>query len=364
MDFTLYLLMSQKTFIPGWVAVFVLVLLSVSVKATAQVSSSELAGKYHLTATPEIWAPQYEGLVTPHDDFTFTLTAQEDGTFTLSSFFYSGMDANWTPLAYGATAEFNAQEQLLYVYAAEWMWDEYMGIFMDPYRKDPADPMIYFIVKKGADGRITLSTLENCVGFYVNVNQQWEYAIDYPGSLLAEKVDTYASVTAATLPGAYTLTCKDFDGQTQTFDVTISERGGHYYVTGLLGDEKEHEMYFEPDGRGVYVEKTVDVNGSGYYTYYLGSIVGECRVGFHFDATGRLVADNYFCYTPDFSTWYDALEGVMVKKGTEGLAPSLSLTPSPLPRGGKARDGMYGIDGRVAGGERGIVVHGNKKIIN
>ena len=81
-------------------------------------------------------------------------------------------------------------------------------------------------------------------------------------------------------------------------------------------------------------------------------------MGFHFDASGRLVADNYFCYTPDFATWYDALEGVMVKKGTEGI------DESPLPRGGRARAGVYGLDGRVAGGERGIVVRKNKKIIN
>lgn len=323
--------------------------------ASAQISRSELAGKYHLQGEYEIWDNSFASLVNPHDDFTFTMTEQSDGTFLLSSFFYSGMDANWTPLSYSATAYYNAAEGLLYVYPTEWMWDEYMGTFMDPYSHDP---MLYFAVTRDTHGNISLATTPNSVGFYVMTNlgegNKFYYAIDYPDEVHATKLQTYASVTPSNIAGDYDVTYTDFDGHSRTTSLTIKRNGSDFTLTGLFGDKEEHPLYFEPDGKGVYANLQRKVDGNGRYTYYFGSVVGECRVSFSFDAEGRLVADNYITYTPDWRTWYDALTTVATKKGQAGVE---KLTAS------KTEQVTYNLSGRPGKSPASIVIRDGRKMI-
>ncbi len=300
------------------VIVMTLALLSLAVQA--QVSLSELPGKYHLQGQCDIWDQSFASLVTPHDDFTFTMTQGEDGVLYLSSFFYSGMDGSWIPLEYSATAEYHANEKLLYVYPTEWMWDEYMGVFMDPYSHDP---MLYFAVEKDSRGDITLTTTPNSVGFYVLTDRgegnQFYYALDYPGEVRATKLRTYASVNASTLPGEYEMNYSDFDGKPLKTTFSILRTNNGFVLTGMFGDQEQHPLYFEADGRGVYTEIQRKVNAQGRYTYYFGGVVGECRVSFSFDAEGQLVADNYITYTPDWSNWHDALQAVATKVGQSGV---------------------------------------------
>lgn len=307
--------------------IFTAAFAALALAASAQVRQSELAGKYHLKAKSELWNATYANLVTVHDDFTFTMTEQEDGSFQLSSFFYSGMDASWTPLSYSATAQYSPSEQLLYVYSTEWMWDDWMDTFMDPMRdKDaPGSPMLYFMVSKDNDGHITLTTGKNSAGFYVLRNSQWEYAIDYPDVLSATKVECYNSVTPSTIVGEYDMSYYDFNGRKGTTTFSIERKGNGYVLTGMFGDTHEHPLYFDADGKGVYADVDVVINSQSRYTYYWGAVVGECRVMFHFDAEGRLVSDNYITYTPNWSVWYDALDAVATKKGGEAGVEAVAM---------------------------------------
>lgn len=341
--------MHKKVFITAALAAFALC-------ASAQVSQSELAGKYHLQGECSIWDKSFASLVNPHDDFTFNMTAQDDGTFLLSSFFYSGMDANWTPLTYSATARYSAAEGLLYVYPTEWMWDEYMGTFMDPYNHDP---MLYFAVSRDVHGNISLATTPNSLGFYVMTNlgegNKFYYAIDYPGEVHATKVQTYASVSPSNIAGDYDVTYTDFDGRSHTTSFTIRRNGSEFVLTGMFGDHEEHPLFFEPDGKGVYANLQRKVNDAGRYTYYFGSVVGECRVSFSFDADGRLVADNYITYTPDWRNWYDAVTAVATKQGMDGIATVTTSTPAAST---VARD----LQGRPATSNTGLVIRDGRKM--
>lgn len=329
----------------------------VALSAHAQVSQSELAGKYHLQGEAELWSSVFANKVTIHDDFTFQMTDAGDGTFQLSSFFYSGMDASWVPLPYSATATFSPSEQLLYVYSTEWMWDDWMDLFMDPQRDEAGagKPMLYFLVGKDRSGHITLTTGKNSAGFYGLRNGQFEYAIDYPDVLSATKVDTYASVTPATLPGEYTMSYRDFYDREATTDFTIKKSGAGYVLTGMFGDKHEHPLFFDADGTGVYCEVEAGINEQSYYTYYFGSIVGECRVMFHFDEQGNLVSDNYITYTPDWRTWYDAFDAVATKNSTDGITTATTTT--------SAAARTYDLSGRQASQAAGIIVREGKKMI-
>lgn len=295
----------------------------------AQVQQSELAGKYHLNANYEYWEESFADKVYAHDDFVFYLEAQEDGTFLLYSFFYNGMAENFAPLGYGATATYSYAEQLLTVVSTPWMWDEFMGQFMDPFSHDP---MLYFAVNRNNDGRITFQSTPNSLGFYYLGQQGGQnafiYAIDYPGVVSASRIDTYPSVTRASLPGNYVMQYADADGKTQTTQFTIEEgEFGAFVLRGMFGDDTPRTLHFELGGEGVYADLQRDIVG-GYYVNYYGSNVGDCRVSFHFDAEGRLVLDNPISYTPDWKNWTDALSGIATKVGSS----ITSVRPSNVPQ--------------------------------
>lgn len=322
--------------------------------ASAQVSAEQLVGKYRLQGRCDLWDGSFGAIVTPHEDFTFTIMPGEEGEFLLSSFFYGGMDADWVPLEYSATARYSPSEVLLYVYPTEWMWDNYMSIFMDPYSHDP---MLYFAVERDSQGAIHLTTTPNSVGFYaltdMGEGSKFYYALDYPEALHATKLQTYASVTANTLAGDYTLAYNDFDGKPHTTTFTIERDGPTFLLTGMFGDKEKHILHFDEDGCGVYFNVQRKVNEAGLYTYYFGSVVGECRVGFSFDAKGRLVADNYFTYTSDWTTWHDALDAVAQKADQAGVA--MVQMPSA------ASAATYDLAGRPASTRAGIMLREGRK---
>lgn len=291
---------------------------------SAQITGADLAGKYHLQASYNFWEAQFETKVYAHDDFVFSLEEQQDGSFRLYSFFYNGMDGQWQRLGYSATAQYSPMEQLLYVYQTPWLWDEYMGQFMESYGYGQnGGPMIYFLVERDPKtGALTFASTENSLGFYFNMyyqgQNQFVYAIDYPGVIRAKKLDTYASVTPATLPGHYTMSYKDEEGRQQTTSFTISAVADGFELSGIFGDKTARPVFFEQDGKGIYLNLGREEK-NGYYVSYFGSNVGDCRVSFSFDADARLVADNYFSYSPDFVHWTDAFGAVAVKEGTEGI---------------------------------------------
>ncbi|MBQ0056225.1 MAG: hypothetical protein KBT20_01100 [Bacteroidales bacterium] len=324
------------------------------VACLAQVQQSELAGKYHLTATCEYWEASFADKVYAHDDFVFYLEAQEDGTFLLYSFFYNGMADNFAPLGYGATATYSYAEQLLTVISTPWMWDEYMGQFMDPYSHDP---MLYFAVSRDADGRIRFSSTPNSLGFYYlgeqNGQNAFIYAIDYPGVVSASRVDTYPSVTRASLPGQYVMQYVDADGRTQTTQFSIAEgQYGAFVLSGMFGDDTPHALHFEHGNEGVYADLHHDIV-DGYYVNYFGSNVGDCRVSFHFDIDGRLVLDNPISYTPDWINWTDAFSGVATKVGSS--ISSVCAKNENLP--------SYDLFGRPSSAaSRGIHIVGDRKV--
>lgn len=347
---------------------FAAVLAAFAQSSVAQVRQSELAGKYHLQAQYELWEGISENDVYAHDDFVFSLEEQSDGTFLLYSFFYNGMDSSWNRLGYGATAEFSPSEQLLYVNQTPWLWDEYMGKFMESYGYGQGDgPMMYFQVQKDPKtGAITFASTENSLGFYHSTfyqgTTQFVYAIDYPGVVKATKLDTYASVKPANLPGEYSMTYKDYDGRSQTTSFTISAVGSKYTMTGIFGSKKTYDVYFEADGKGIYIPIERSEN-NGHYVSYFGTNVGDCRVSFRFDADGRLIADNYFCYSPDFKNWVDAFEAVATKNGSDGIESVTTETKNQP---------TYDIWGRIyhehpsngaANGRSNIVIRNGKKVL-
>lgn len=339
---------------------FTAALATLALTASAQVKESELAGKYHLQAHYELWEGISANDVYAHDDFTFSLEDQGDGTFCLYSFFYNGMDASWQRLGYGATAQFSPAEQLLYVYQTPWLWDEYMGKFMESYGYGQGEgPMMYFQVQKDPKtGAIRLASTENSLGFYHQTYYQGQssfiYAIDYPGVVSATKVETYASVRPADLPGDYTLTYNDENGRTKTTAFTITASAGEsaYTLTGIFGSKKAYEVHLDADGRGCYIPLERSEQG-GYYVSYFGSNVGDCRVSFSYDAQGRLVADNYFSYSPDFRTWVDAFHAVAEKKEAEGI----ECVSAPV-----SVKGTYGLSGRPVAGRAGFVIRDGRKM--
>lgn len=332
--------------------------------ASAQVAKSELAGKYHLQAQYEIWDAKYADKVYAHDDFTFSLEEQADGSFRLYSFFYNGMDDTWNRLGYGATADYSPSEQLLTIHQTPWLWDEYMGQFMESYGYGQGDgPMMYFLVQKDPKkGTVTLSSAENSLGFYFssysNGQSQFIYAIDYPGVVKATQVPTYKSVTPETLPGDYVMTYNDLDGKACTTEFSIAAKGKDFVMTGMFGDATERTVYFDADGKGLHLLLDRPEQG-GYYVGYFGSNVGDCRVTFSFDQDGRLVSDNYFSYSPDFKNWTDALDAVAVKKGAQdgiGSVAANERTTAPS---------TFNLAGqRIKNSANGqVVISGGKKMI-
>ena len=332
--------------------------------AQAQVTRSELAGKYHLQAKYDIWDAKYAENVYAHDDFTFSLEEQSDGTFRLYSFFYNGMDESFQRLGYCATAEFSAAEQLLTIYQTPWLWDEYMGQFMESYGYGQGDgPMMYFLVTKDPKkGTLTLSSTENSLGFYFshysNGQSQFIYAIDYPGVVKATQVPTFASVTPETLPGDYVMSYTDLNGKSCSTEFTIAAKGKDFVMSGMFGDATERTVYFDADGKGIHLLLDRPEQG-GYYVRYFGSNVGDCRVAFSFDADGRLVSDNYFSYSPDFKNWVDAFDAVATKKGVQDgiVSNTIDAAHKPLP--------TYNLAGqRTTNSANGqVVISGGKKVI-
>lgn len=330
--------------------------------ASAQVKQSELAGKYQLRAHYDLWEGISANDVYAHDEFTFSLEEQADGSFRLFSFFYNGMNDSWQRLGYGATAQYNSTEQLLYVYQTPWLWDEFMGKFMESYGYgNDNGPMMYFQVQKDPkSGSITLASTENSLGFYHSTfyqgQTQFVYAIDYPGVVKATKLVTYASVSPNELPGTYVMEYKDEYGRKHTSNFSIAAHGEKYTMTDIFGSSKEYEVCFEADGRGVYIPMERS-EAAGRYTSFLGSNVGDCRVAFSFDAEGRLVSDNYFSYSPDFSTWVDAFDAVATKQGAEGVE-RVSLSGNECPA-----TSAYNLLGRPASGNAGIVIKDGRKLL-
>lgn len=319
----------------------------------AQVQQSELAGKYHLTADYEYWEESFADKVYAHDDFVFYLEAQEDGTFLLYSFFYNGMAENFAPLGYSATATYSYAEQLLTVVSTPWMWDEFMGQFMDPYNHDP---MLYFAVSRDADGRITFQSTSNSLGFYYYGQQNGQnafiYAVDYPGIVSASRIDTYPSVTRTSLPGDYVMEYTDADGKAQTTQFSIKEgEFGAYVLSGMFGDDTPRTLHFEHGGEGVYADLHRDIVG-GYYVNYFGSNVGDCRVSFHFDSEGRLILDNPISYTPDWQNWTDVISGTAIKESS--ALTTVRPSSEPLPsfdlfgrRISSPSHGIHLVDGKL-----------------
>lgn len=302
--------------------------------ASAQVKQSELAGKYHLQAKYELWEGITESDVYALDEFTFSLEDQGDGTFRLYSFFYNGMDEQFQKLGYGATAQYSPAEQLLYVHQTPWLWDEYMGKFMESYGYGQGDgPMMYFqVTKDPKQGTIRLASTENSLGFYMSSYYQGQsafvYAVDYPGVVSATKIETAPLPAADQLLGDWTLTYNDADGRQKTSDFSIAKSGKDFVMKGLFGMKKEQPLYVESDGRGLYIPLD-RVESNGYYVSYFGSNVGDCRVSFHCNAEGQLVSDNYFSYSPDFRNWTDAFDAVATRKGAqEGIAGVLNEVPA------------------------------------
>lgn len=332
--------------------------------ANAQVAKSELAGKYHFEGKYDIWDAKYADKVYAHDEFTFSLEEQPNGTFRLYSFFYNGMSEQFERLGYGATAEYSPSEQLLTVNQTPWLWDEYMGLFMESYGYGQGDgPMLYFLVQKDPKrGTITLSSAENSLGFYFssysNGQSQFIYAIDYPGVVKATQVPTFKSVTAETLPGEYVMAYNDLDGKACTTEFSIVAKGSDFVMTGMFGDKTERAVYLDADGKGIHLLLDRPEQG-GYYVGYFGSNVGDCRVAFSFDADGRLVSDNYFSYSPDFRNWVDAFDAVATKKGAQdGICPAtVNERTTPLP--------SYNLAGqRTTNSANGqVVISGGKKMI-
>lgn len=299
---------------------------ALTLSASAQVKQSELAGKYHLQAKYELWENITENDVYAIDDFTFSLEEQADGSFRLYSFFYNGMDEQFQKLGYGATAQYNPTEQLLYVYQTPWLWDEFMGKFMESYGYGQGDgPMMYFqVTKDPKQGTVRLASTENSLGFYMSSYYQGQsafiYAVDYPGVVSATKIATYALPATDQLVGEWTLTYNDGSGHTKTSDFSIAKSGKDLVMKGLFGMKKEQPVYVESDGCGLYIPLDRVENG-GYYVSYFGSNVGDCRVSFHCNAEGQLVSDNYFSYSPDFRNWTDAFDAVATRKGeADGVA--------------------------------------------
>lgn len=336
---------------------------ALAISAQAQVTRSELAGKYHLQAKYELWEGITENDVYAHDDFTFSLEEQADGSFRLYSFFYNGMNEQFERLGYGATAHFSASEQLLTINQTPWLWDEYMGKFMESYGYGQGDgPMMYFLVQKDPKtGAIRLLSEKNSLGFYYSTYYQGQsafvYAIDYPDVVMATQVPTFASVTAKTLPGDYTMTYTDWDGKTCTTDFSISAKGNDFVMKGMFGDTQERTVYLDADGKGAYM--LLDrPEANGYYVGYFGSNVGDCRVAFSFGENGELISDNYFSYSPDFRNWVDAFDAVATKKGAQDgidMVPAYDRTASAA----------YNLSGqRIKNSANGqVVISGGKKMI-
>lgn len=332
--------------------------------ATAQVTQSELAGKYHLQGKYNFWEAGQDEKVYAHDDFTFQLEAQADGTFRLYSFFYNGMNEQFERLGYGATAEYSPSEQLLYVYQTPWLWDEYMGQFMESYGYGQASgPMMYFLAQKDPKtGAVRLSSTENSLGFYYhtysNGQSSFVYAIDYPGVVTATQLPAYKTVTRATLPGDYTLSYTDTNGRPATSQFSIRQSAGGFETIGLLGCTTALPVYFEADGCGIYIPLYRPESG-GYYTAYFGSNVGDCRVAFSFAADGSLVSDNAFSYSPDFRNWADAFDAVAAKAGSEAAVATV-VADAP-----QATAATYDLAGRRTheAATRHIVVSGGRKVL-
>lgn len=303
---------------------FTILFAAAALTAAAQVQRSELAGKYHFQGKYNFWEAGLEDKVYAHDDFTFSLEEQKDGTFRLYNFFYNGMDEQFQRLGYGATAEYSPAEQLLYVYQTPWLWDEYMGHFMESYGYGQGDgPMLYFLVQKDPKaGTIKLSATENSLGFYYstyyNGQSSFVYAIDYPGVVTATQLKAYPLPAGTTCEGSYTMSYTDYDGRQQTTSFTIAEEGGALVMSGMFGDKTKRPVYYSPDRSGIYMLLDRPENG-GYYTAYFGSNVGDCRVSFSYDADGNLVSDNYFSYSPDFKNWTDAFDAVATRTDHVGI---------------------------------------------
>ena len=159
------------------------------------------------------------------------------------------------------------------------------------------------------------------------------------------------------------MTYKDEGGRTKTTSFTIAAAGGDKYtMTGIFGSKKAYDLFFESDGCGVYVPLERS-ESNGYYVSYFGSNVGDCRVAFSFDAEGRLVADNYFSYTPDFRNWTDAFDAVATKQGADGISNAIVNRES-------SKSPSYDLQGRVypehqskgsAVGRTGIVIRDGRK---
>lgn len=294
-----------------------LLLASAALGATAQVTQSELAGKYHFKGDYNIWEERFEDQVYAHDDFVFNLVPQSDGTFQLYTFFYNGMNEQFQRLGYGATATFSPAEQLLYVYQTPWLWDEYFGQYMESYGYGENNgPMMYFQVKKDPKtGLIKMAATENSLGFYfytmLGGQSSFYYAIDYPGVVSATQVKAYSMPAGRTCEGDYVMTYTDLDGHTQTTTFTIAREAEGLVLYGMFGDNRRRIVHEEAGRTGIYILLERDEK-AGYYVNYFGSNVGDCRVSFSYDADFNLVSDNYFSYSPDFRNWVDAFDAIAV----------------------------------------------------
>lgn len=323
----------------------------------------DLVGKYHLASEGvELVHPNHQYDVVAHDDFVFSIYLDDDGsTLLFHNFFYHGMDANFVPLDYSAKGTLSVEPngmQLLTLTATEWHWDDYMGKFMDPYSHNP---MLYFAIQRDAQGNITLTSTKNSLGFYVletGASAQFVYAIDYHNEVVATKLDTYACASEATLPGIYSLSYDDENGRAQTATFSIVPHMGGYALTGLFGDTNMNPISMDADRRGLTMP-LMRGESAGYYVSYFGAVVGDCSLTFSFDAEGRLVADNYFCYSADFHSWHDCFNAVATRIGDLQGINSARNTP-------QASQSTYDLLARPAAKRSqhaGIAIRNNTKIL-
>lgn len=329
-----------------------------AMNSAAQITADELAGKYHLQAEYQIWDGVKPSDVLAHDDFVFSLVPAGDNTFQLHSFFYNGMDEQFQRLDYCATAHYSEAERLLTIEQAPWMWDEYYGHFMESYGYSEGGPMMYFSVAQDPKtGEIKLSSTENSLGFFYSTYYQGQssfvYAIDYPGVVKATKLSTYPTITPETLAGTYDFFFYDENGKAKQSWFTIEEQGGEFVMTSIVGWEVRFPIVWEEDRCGFYIplDRTEE---NGRYTTYFGSIVGDCRASFHFDAEGRIVADNYITLTADFKSWIDMFRGYGVRHEAEGIEQIAVSTSS---------DRLYDLNGRQISQLAGLCIQNGRKML-
>lgn len=342
-------------------------LAAAAISASAQaididnLTDTQIEGKYRVVSPMNTYIDDV--YVDEEPLVIFTKTAEN--TFDVNEFILPVQDydynticigATWEPATEDGNANLNVQRDVngeAYFYNTYYDYDDHYWIYLwnQNFRLLPSlteEGTLQFGRAEGANPIV--------FQYYDSETGEWTDAFGWYNGFTLVKEPVYTTVTKRSLAGTYTLTGWDYDNNALAYEVTITQDGTNYLLSGLFGaDDVVLTCTWDNNGGGIRAAASFEYDELGYTIGGVGSDAPSSTIYFSFDENGRLVAD-FPIYGAVGDGWEYIFDAVLTKGKIDGLsqletparpARSYDLQGRNLTNGRAAHAPLLIRDGRV-----------------